>query len=273
MNATPARTQPVPRQLRVEPVMGTTVSIDLRGCTAQHARAATAAVVAWLHEVDAVFSTFRTRSAISRIARGETTAARAGGHVPAVLQRCEELKQATGGWFDAWANGVLDPSALVKGWAVEHSAHLLTGHGLTDFCLSAGGDIVCRGQRAPGLPWRIGIQHPRDRGAVAAVVTAGDLAVATSGCYERGAHITDPHSRRPPQGVLSVTVCGPDLGTADAYSTAAFAMGTDGPGWTAGLAGYEAMTVLADDTVHTTAGFPLLPATEPATVEPAQEAR
>jgi thiamine biosynthesis lipoprotein len=82
------------------------------------------------------------------------------------------------------------------------------------------------------------------------------VAVATSGLYERGDHIVDPSSRRAPDGVLSVTVAGPDLGTADAYATAAFAMGSDGPGWTLGLDGYEAMTILADDTVLTTPGFP-----------------
>jgi thiamine biosynthesis lipoprotein len=106
------------------------------------------------------------------------------------------------------------------------------------------------------VPWRIGIQHPFDRGAVAAVVHATDLAVATSGTYDRGEHIIDPHTGRPPEGLSSVTICGPDLGTADAYATAAFAMGRQAPRWTAGLVGYEAMTVLGDDTVYTTADFP-----------------
>jgi thiamine biosynthesis lipoprotein len=55
-------------------------------------------------------------------------------------------------------------------------------------------------------------------------------------------------------------VIGPDLGLADAYSTAAFAMGLDGPAWTIGLHGYEAMTILADRTVLCTPNFPLDPA-------------
>ena len=53
-----------------------------------------------------------------------------------------------------------------------------------------------------------------------------------------------------------MTVCGPELATADAYATAAFAMGRDGPAWTAQLDGYEAMTILAGDRVVSTAGFP-----------------
>ena len=66
----------------------------------------------------------------------------------------------------------------------------------------------------------------------------------------------DPHSHRAPEGVLSVTIVGPELATADAYATAAFAMGAAGPRWTAGLGGYEAMTILADERVLKTPGFP-----------------
>ena len=82
-----------------------------------------------------------------------------------------------------------------------------------------------------------------------------DLAVATSGEYERGAHILDPHTGRPPEGLLSVTVVGPDLATADAYATAAFAMGAGGPEWTATLDGYDAMCITSDRRVLSTPGF------------------
>jgi thiamine biosynthesis lipoprotein len=117
---------------------------------------------------------------------------------------------------------------------------------------------VC-GERAPGRPWRIGVQHPHERARIAAVLAPrGDLAVATSGAYERGEHIVDPLTGRPPAGVLSVTVAGPDLGTADAYATAAFAMGADGPVWTATLRGYEAMTMLAGGRVLSTRGMAAL---------------
>lgn len=92
---------------------------------------------------------------------------------------------------------------------------------------------------------------------MAAFVETRDLAVATSGAYERGDHVLDPHTHRPPIGVLSVTITGPALATADAYATAAFAMGRDGAAWTATLAGYEAMTVLDDRRVLFTERFPL----------------
>jgi thiamine biosynthesis lipoprotein len=94
------------------------------------------------------------------------------------------------------------------------------------------------------------------RDKVAKVVVANDLAIATSGAYARGDHVLDPHTGQPPRGVLSVTITGPDLATADAYATAAFAMGLRGPAWTARLRDYEAMTILADGRVLSTPGFP-----------------
>src|SRR5439155_19065324 len=120
-------------------------------------------------------------------------------------------------------------SAFVKGWAVERGADLLRAEGLTDFSLGAGGDVVVRGGALPDPLWRIGIRHPHDRLAIAAAIGVTDLAVATSGAYERAGHLLDPRTGAPAGGVLSVTVVGPDLGMADAYSTAAFAMGADGP--------------------------------------------
>jgi FAD:protein FMN transferase len=244
------------RTLHVERVMGTVVSLDLRGersCTP-----AVDAAMAWLHDVDARFSTYREDSEIRRLERGELLVADASPGVRDVLARCLALRGETNGYFDVRATGRLDPSAFVKGWAAQRAADLLTASGATDFCLSAGGDVITRGSALPGHGWRIGIQHPLDRDAIAARVPAGDLAVATSGAYERGAHIVDPHTGAAPDGVLSVTVTGPDLGAADAYSTAAFAMGAAGPAWTLQLAGYEAMTILLDGTVLSTPGFPLL---------------
>lgn len=238
----------------VEHVMGTVVSLDVRD--PRDPGTALARVVDWLHEVDATFSTYREDSAIRRLDRAELTLAEAGADVGEVLERCVALRRRTHGFFDVRARGVLDPSALVKGWAVDRAAALLEADGFHDFCLNAGGDVLTRGRPAGGERWRIGIQHPRDRTALAAVVTADDLGVATSGLYERGAHLVDPHTGAAPGGVLSVTVTGPDLGTADAYATAAFAMGADGPAWTLGLTGYEAMTILVDGTVLCTPAFP-----------------
>jgi thiamine biosynthesis lipoprotein len=229
--------------------MGMPVSVQIRDAARGGCDEAAAAVFAWLHRVDALFSTYRAGSEVCRIDRGELDPRDADPAVVAVLARCDALREETGGYFDARAGGRLDPSGLVKGWAVERAAALLEDAGSRDFCIDAGGDIVVRGR------WRVGIRHPYRRRKVAAVIELADAAIATSGTYERGPHIRDPHTGAPALHTLSVSVTGPDLGTADAYATAAFAMGADGPAWTAGLGGHAAMTILPGGRVLTTAGW------------------
>jgi thiamine biosynthesis lipoprotein len=239
----------------VEHVMGMPIVLDVRDDEPD--AGAIDRMWAWLRWVDATFSTYKHDSEICRIDRGELAVEDADPEVQAVLERCEQLRGETRGYFDARAaGGQLDPSGLVKGWAVDRAAAILDAAGFVNYALNAGGDIRLSGRPVPELRWRVGIQHPHLKDKVAAVVEANELAVATSGEYERGHHVFDPHTRRPPSGVVSVTVTGPDLATADAYATAAFAMGEAGPKWTARLAGYEAMTILADDSVLKTSGFP-----------------
>lgn len=212
-------------------------------------------VFEWFRWVDTTFSTFKPESEVSRLARGERAVEEAHPEVRGILERCEQLRRQTGGYFDHRAAGRLDPSALVKGWSVDRAVSLLEEAGLTSFAVNAGGDVRVRGGARPAGTWRVGIQHPLVRDRIAAVVESRDLAVATSGAYERGDHIVDPWSGEPPRGVLSVTVTGPDLAGADAYATAAYAMGHRGASWTANLPGYEAMTILGDGSVLSTPGF------------------
>lgn len=235
---------------RVEHVMGMPIVVETRDEVADHVLDA---VFDWFREVDERFSTYKDTSEVCALNRGDQALEDAHPDVRAVLDRCDELRVETNGYFDMRAAGgeTIDPSGLVKGWSVDRAAHILDVAGCRDYAINAGGDMVVRGS-----VWRVGIQHPLERGEVAKVVEATELAIATSGEYERGAHVLDPHTRRPPAGVLSVTITGPDLATADAYATAAFAMGEGGPGWTARLVGYEAMTILADGRVLSTPGFP-----------------
>ena len=233
---------------RVEPVMGIPIGIDVRDDVDPRALDRAFAYLRW---VDVTFSTYVPDSELARVDAG----ADPSPPVRSVLERCDELRRRTDGRFDVHVTGRLDPSGFVKGWALEGAAAILADAGARNLCLHAGGDVLVRGERAPGRPWRVGIQHPLRRDRVAAVLAARDLGVATSGAYERGAHIVDPRSGRPPEGVLSVTIAGPDLGTADAYATAAFAMGLEGPAWTATLGDYAALTILADGRVLSTPGL------------------
>ncbi len=268
-NAAPAATLPDGLR-RVEQIMGMPIGIDVRD--AHVSPTALDHAFAWLRAVDATFSTYREDSAISRLNRGVLDPAEAPPEVREVLARCADLYTETGGYFDIQAPyrdprgprpgvvpaqpGAVDPSGLVKGWSVDRAGLILEAAGAGAYTINAGGDIRARG-RPPGQTcWRVGIQHPRQHDKIAAVVAATNLVIATSGAYERGAHILDPHSNQPAGGVLSVTVVGPDLATADAYATAAYAMGPDGADWLAQINGYQALIILADDVVLSTPGFP-----------------
>jgi thiamine biosynthesis lipoprotein len=234
------------------------VSIDIRADPPDLARleAAVAEVGAWLERVDGRFSTFKDDSDVSRIARGELDIGAAGHDVAEVLALGERFRAATGGYFDVRASGRLDPSGVVKGWAVERASELLLAAGFPDHAVNAGGDIRMRGRPGPGRGWRVGIAHPHVRGGLAAVAEVADGAVATSGTAERGAHVVDPHTGRAALELASVTVVGAELVATDVYATAALAMGRDAPAWLAGLAGHEAFVVGADATTWHTPGFP-----------------
>lgn len=246
----------VDRAVHVEPVMGTVVSFDVRDGTGAIA-AAVEEACAWLHEVDRTYSPFRPDSVINRLDRGELLPSGAGEEVEAVLGACAELHRDTGGAFDVRASGRLDPSGYVKGWATERAARMLDAHGLRDFQINAGGDILVRGDaEQPGAGWRIGIRHPHRADALAAVVELHDAAMATSAAYERGRHVIDPRTGAAAAGLDSVSVVATDLGHADAWATARLAAGPRGLDQLRGVGELEYLTICGESLSHT-AGFPL----------------
>jgi thiamine biosynthesis lipoprotein len=211
----------------------------------------------WLRYVDATFSTYRRDSQISRLNRGEMAPENTDAVVRTIIDRCESLRDETDGYFDAWRHEPdgrvwFDPSGLVKGWSIECSARILEYHCAHNFCVNAGGDLVLRGHPEDSPKWSVGIVHPQKRDQVALTLLASDEAIATSGTYERGQHIIDPHTGACPGGLRSVTVAGPDLGIADAYATAIYAMGERGLEWALGLETYAVMIILPDGTAVST---------------------
>ncbi|MGW8378169.1 FAD:protein FMN transferase [Streptomyces sp. ODS28] len=239
-----------------EPVMGTVFSFDIRDEPTPAIRRALAEAARLLHRVDAVFSTYRTDSAISRLGRGELPIALCPPEVEEVLSLCAHAARVSEGWFSITAGGFLDPSGLVKGWSVDAASDLLHAAGARNTCVNGAGDLRVRGRAAPDTPWRVGIAHPLRPGHLAATATAAeDLAVATSGTAERGAHILHPDSGAPAQGLASLTVTGPRLALTDAYATAAFARGESALEWLETLEGYEGLAVLPEGRVRRTPGF------------------
>jgi FAD:protein FMN transferase len=238
---------------QVERSMGTVFSLDVRDPGVDHR--VVDEVIAWLHRVDDVFSTYRPESQISRLGRGEITIERCAPDVREILERCEQLSDETDGYFSAYADGTLDPSGLVKGWAIQRASEMLAAAGSVDHCVNGGGDVQCEGSAAPGTPWRIGIADPLTPGELAAVVAGDGIAVATSGTAERGAHILDPHLGTRPTALASVTLVGTRLATVDAYATAAFAMGERARDWIESHTPYEAVIVYADGRRWATPGI------------------
>jgi thiamine biosynthesis lipoprotein len=196
---------------------------------------------------------------VSRLRNGSLTAAGGSADLRLVLDRCADLWRDTDGYFDAYAGGPLDPSGYVKGWSVEVASARLAAAGSTRHHINAGGDIRMRGAGPDGRPWRVGIRHPWEADKLAWVLSVEEGAVATSGTYERGAHVWNPRTGKPATGLRSVTVVGPDLAVADAYATAALAMGEPGLDWLAKRVaeGYESAAVTDDGRAFTSPGLPV----------------
>jgi len=241
---------------RVERAMGTMISLFAPdgGASSMAADAA----FGWLHEVDRRFSPFEPESEVSRLIRGETAIGEVSDDLAEVLEIAEAVHILSGGAFDIRGHrddGAPDPTAAVKGWAVDRAGAILEAGGITRFYLSAGGDVLVRGGQERGVPWRVGVAHPTMPDAVALVLQADDLAVATSGTTERGHHIVDARTAAVADDLLTVTVAGPDLARADAYATAAFAMGHEGLRWVESLPGYAAAGITHERRLITTRGM------------------
>jgi FAD:protein FMN transferase len=240
-----------------EHVMGTVVSFDLRpgDLDERAARAALKAACATLHQRDEQLSTWKPGSTLSRFRRGEFDPADAPPSVAEMLRLSAIARELTDGWFDPWSlPGGFDPTGLAKGWIAEQALERLRTAGMRAAMLNAGGDVVAFGEPEPGRRWRIGIQDPR-RAARLVTVIELDGSVATSGAYERGTHVLDPHSGLPACAVLSATVAGPDLALTDALATGLFAAGEAGLALIESTAGHEGLIVQNDGALVATPGF------------------
>jgi thiamine biosynthesis lipoprotein len=239
-----------------EHVMGTVVSFAVPAALASPGPgAAIRAACVLLHEADAVFSTWDPNTPLSRLRRGETSERDGPPSLASVRAACQAARDASDGWFDPWAMpGGYDPTGLVKGWAVDRALDALRQAGLPAALVNGGGDLAAFGGPAPGEPWRAGIRHPWRPDALAAVLEVHG-AVATSGSYERGAHLVDPHTGRPACRAASATVTGPGLAMADALATALAVGGDEALAAVAGLPGYAGYLIRPDGTQTWTSGI------------------
>lgn len=214
-------------------------------------------IFAHFADVDARFSTYKHDSEVNRLNRGDLILDHASADMLEVLRLCDAERIRTNGYFDARTPaGVLDPSGLVKGWAIRTASKLAERMGYHDYWIEAGGDIQLSGNDEDGRPWSVGIRHPFEPDKIVDAIEPGGRGVATSGTYLRGVHIYDPHTGKPPHSsVVSLTVVARDVYEADLWATTAFAMGESGLDMLAAMPGIEAYAIDADGIATHTAGW------------------
>lgn len=234
--------------------MGMPITVDIVSATA---RCQIDAVFAYFAAVDRRFSMFKPDSEITALNQGRLAAGAVSDEMREVLLLAERTRRETDGYFQLRRpGGGLDPSGIVKGWAIRNAARMIEAAGGRHFLVDAGGDIQSRGMSANGEDWRIGIRNPFNERESIKVVRPRGRGVATSGSYARGQHIYDPHRPdRPITDIVSLTVIGADVLEADRFATAAFAMGRDGIGFIEDQPGLEGYLIEADGIATQTSRF------------------
>ncbi len=199
-----------------------------------------ASIFDYFASVDRMFSTYKKESEISRLNAGELSEKQVSPDVRQILQLADDTRRETNGYFNVTHNGKIDPSGIVKGWAIYNAAGILRAHGFHNYYVDAGGDIQVSGENEQGNRWAVGIRNPFQREEIVKVVWLESKGIATSGFYARGEHIYNPHKPQEPiMGIASMTVIGPTVYDADRFATAAFAMGEKGIHFLEKLPGYD----------------------------------
>jgi thiamine biosynthesis lipoprotein len=214
-------------------------------------------VFGYFEYVDENFSPFKETSELSRINRGEIPENDWSDDMRVVLMLSEKTKEETGGYFDIIApDGKINPSGLVKGWAIQNAALILESEGFKDYYVDAGGDIQVSGKNSRGENWKIGVKNPFKQEEIVKVLNVKEEGVATSGTYIRGQHIYDPSNKfKKLEEIVSLTVVGPNIYEADRFATAAFAMGPKGIYFIENLPGFEAYMIDKNGLATETSGF------------------
>jgi thiamine biosynthesis lipoprotein len=182
------------------------------------------AVFDYFHHIDEKFSTYKETSEVSRINKGELKPGDYSDEMKKILDLSEKTRLETNGYFNIKNRNGIDPSGLVKGWAIFNAAKILEKSGYKKYFIEAGGDIQTSGKK-----WKIGIRNPFNRKENVKIIEINGEGVATSGTYIRGQHVYNPFDPdKEITEVISITVIGPNIYEADRMATAALAMGKKG---------------------------------------------
>jgi thiamine biosynthesis lipoprotein len=223
---------------KVEQIMGLPISVDIPGCSDENAFYE---VFEKLKGIDRQFSTYKKDSELSKFQRGEIKEEDLSTDFKQIIYACKEASKLTGGYFSAYYLDKFDPTGYVKGWAIARAAEVIEASGIETYCIGAGGDIFA--QSNSRKIWNIGVQDPKYKKEIIGKISSKNLAAATSGNYERGNHIVNPKTGEVADDLLSVTVVGPKIITADIFATAIFAEGASGLILAEETEDYEAMAI------------------------------
>lgn len=235
-------------------IMGMPITVEVVGVEDENILDS---IFSYFVTVDETFSTYKDTSEISQINRGELNSEDASGNVKEILKLAEQTKKETNGYFDIVRNDkTIDPSGIVKGWAIHEAAKILVSKGLDHFYIDAGGDVQVSKPLSSPDSWKVGIQNPFNSSEIIKVVNLRNDGMATSGIYNRGAHIYNPLDREKGiEDIVSLSVIGPNVYEADRFATAAFAMGKGGIYFLENQSGLEGYQIDKNGVATMTTGF------------------
>lgn len=276
--------------------LGATVTMTALHEDESTANAALSAAFAELERIESVMSLYRPASQISRLNREGVLHTPDASFVE-VLRFAAEVAEKSAGAFDVtvqplWKLSGEKPDAatlalvdwqkveisenliklshgmaitlngIAQGYAADAAMRVMRAHGVEHALIDAG-EFSAHGTNAENAPWRIGIQHPRERDAFAALTQLKNRCLATSGDYETvfsddfsRHHILDPHTGMSPDELASVSVLAPTAMSADALSTALFVLGAKrGMEFLRHYPDTDALLILKDGRRMATTGF------------------
>lgn len=228
--------------------MGMPVSIDIPGVNNAHIFES---IETYLSGFDDQFSSYKSDSEVSRFAAGKIEQKAISKKLAGVISACNKFEDDTHGHFSAHYGGTFDPSGYTKSLAIEDVSRLIIKSGFESFMINMGGDVYV--QSAGTKTWNIGLQNPLNKLDTIGTCVLKNGAVATSGNYERGAHIINPHAHKPLDELMAVTVVGPDIVEADVYATTIMTMGKAlGEKFIASKPEYQAIMIDNNAQIHQT---------------------
>lgn len=153
-----------------------------------------------------------------------------------------------------------------KGYAANRAKKLMQEMGIQSGLVNASGDLISWGEPEKGSLWPVAISDPKNKDAAIAWLDIGEMAVVTSGDYEkyitvdgkRYAHIIDPRTGYPTTGIKSVTVVCHNTELADALATSVFVLGKSaGLDLINQLTGIECLIITDEDELITSENLPM----------------